>query len=136
MKRIRTRRKARRSSLEARLVAYSAMAGAVLAVSPAQAVECQGGVVLGTVCYTDIPDVTLSDDGTVPVDLDGDGNAELRIRFADGGTTHFGWVRLSASWSVTVKDFAFGLVPGAPIPTWLEALPGPAGPGPSDGGGR
>jgi hypothetical protein len=227
MKRIRSRRKARRSSLEARLVAYSAMAGAALAMAPgaARAVECQGGVVIGTVCYTDIPDVTLSDNGVVPVDLDGDGGAELevrferwmttssqgwcaivhggaasevggrssatrgpdpsnpaallagdtvgvpgvgscsdgfnslmcssvfgnwagrqsrfvgvKVRFSDSGTTHFGWVRLSVGpisngW-VTLQDFAFDLVPGAPLPASVEALRGPTGPVPASGGGR
>jgi len=220
MKSIRRRRCARRSSLEAKLVAYSAMAGAALAVAPAQAADCLGGVVIGTACYTDIPDVTLTDDGTIPVDLDGDGLAELSARFhrqswwvssslitfrasaqvvgealssvlggfasgtrgpygslpaallpgddvgapglgawvtreelfvwstdvngmwstwgnwvgrqdrfagikvrLDGATTHFGWVRLStARTSITLKDFAFNMVPEEPIPTSLDAF--------------
>jgi hypothetical protein len=224
MKTIRTRRRGKRTSLEAKLVAYSALAGAALAVAPqpAQAVECQGGVVIDTVCYTDVvPDRYLWDHGqptfqsTCFVNWDGMDAPSLSIRFFHGeiiggatswqgvrvlggvallgglgsltrgpdslrpaalvpgdvvgasglgqwgtnrilafsnhtsdtwqtaggnflgrsdrflgarfqldGATHYGWVRLTVAWnasSATVKDYAFNMVPCAPLPTTLGA---------------
>ncbi len=67
--------------LDAKLMAYSAMAGAALASgSAAEAAGCNTGVQTGQVCYVDIADVVLNSDGeNLLVDFDGDGDAEFEI---------------------------------------------------------
>ena len=72
------------SNLDARRLAYSSMAGALLAgTAAAQPGTCAGGVQTGPICHTDIPDTSLNADGdSLRIDFDGDGDYELIVEFS------------------------------------------------------
>ncbi len=125
MKTIRRRR--RRSSLEARLVAYSAMAGAALATAPVQAADCLGGAVAGTVCYTNFPDLVVTGYGEMDIDLDGNGDPEFRVVCSISMTSDAPPLEIFRYVIARVAPDATGDVGESALEGFSSALRGPSG---------
>ena len=110
-----TKRNCQGLSLEQRLVAYSAMAGAAVGLAdPAFAQSCSGGVQTGPICFTDInPDANLDVIiENIDIDFDGDGDPEVRVELRTG--------------SIAVGVYQFVQNPGDAQTGWIRAGGQPA----------